>query len=144
MKENVTNPSDFDGSRLEWLENLTADEGRELGIVPNKSGVKDLRVGMQEGYYKLVDFLADSVVARIEQGQPRSDAVFEEVDSSQLVIYYNNQLPVIMNSNVDPDDTEFRIFLEEDDPTFKEVQQAAAFCVLRRDVNNRVNEILEE
>jgi len=92
-------------------------------------------------YRDTVESLAEHAINQHNEGQPLADAVFEQVDSSQLVIYSSNHTDVLDLSDEGPQ--EWNHFVSDGD-SWREVLQAMAFDALRNDVWAAVNELQEE
>jgi hypothetical protein len=93
-------------------------------------------------YRDRVKTMAEMAVKHSEEyDQELADAVFEEVDSSQLVIYNSYHTDVLDHSDEGPQ--EWNHFVSDGD-TWREVIQAMAFDALRNDVWAAVNDLQQE
>lgn len=93
-------------------------------------------------YRDKVETLAQNAIDATEEfDQPLGDAVFENVDSSELVIYNHYHTDVLDLSDEGPQ--EWGAFVSDGD-SWREVLQAMAFSALESDVWARVNELQQE
>jgi hypothetical protein len=93
-------------------------------------------------YRDRVTLMAEMAVEHSEErDQELAEAVFEEVDSSQLVIYTSHHTDVLDHSDEGPQ--EWNHFVSDGD-SWRDVLQAMAFDALRNDVWAAVNELRQE
>jgi len=93
-------------------------------------------------YDQHVTDMAQFALNRVDEyDQELADAVFEEVDSSQYVIYTSYHTDVLDHSDEGPQ--EWKHFVSDGD-SWREVLQAMAFDALRSDVWAEVNRLQNE
>lgn len=87
----------------------------------------------QRGYDERIDTMADVIEERLEDDPVReaSDMVFEEIDSSQLVIYNRYHLPALHYSENGPQEWHHMV---DDSSSTHEVLQAMLYSAMEADL----------
>ena len=90
-------------------------------------------------YYDYVNFTVECIINEYQEypDSEITDLVFESVDSSDIIIYYNYNMDILQNSNELP--TEWKHMVDKSD-SWQKVIQVMAFDVFRQDVWNKLNE----
>jgi len=106
-------------------------------------GVKTMTetdISTKEKYYNYVNSTVESIIEEYENEYPLSEAVFDSVDSSNIVMYYSYNMDILQNSDNEPQ--EWKHFVSDND-YYKEVIQAMAFTVFRQDVWDKLHDSQE-
>jgi hypothetical protein len=94
----------------------------------------------EKEYWSDVEAIAESVIQREHEGEDRYDALHEEVDGSQWIIYYYRAGKCLQFSS-----NEDAIFDDMGDEAFKgcasmgEIHTRAAYYAMRRDVEEYID-----
>ena len=92
-------------------------------------------------YRDVIETMADAIEHAIEEYpedyDDLSELVFEEVDSSQYIIYTHHNLDVLKHADTQPDEWKH---LVEDGAGYQEVLQAMAFEAMRYDLYDELND----
>jgi len=87
----------------------------------------------REAYYQHVEVCVDVIqdVLRDDPGAEISELVWEQVDSSEYIIYYDKNLKVLRYSTNEPGEWKH---LVSDSDSWREVIQALAYATMEQDL----------
>jgi len=87
----------------------------------------------REEYFEHVEFCVDVIEERLEEDPQAeiSELIWEELDSSQYLIYYGYNLHVLNHSNNEPGEWKH---LVSDSDGFREVIHALAYATMEQDL----------
>lgn len=96
----------------------------------------------KENYWKHIKSLAETSVEWAEDEDDLHDSVWEAIDGSEYVIYTSKNLDALKKSRSDPGELTRSAIMENED--WRDVLQAMAFDVMRKDVMEEVERIKED
>lgn len=89
----------------------------------------------REKYYEHIDTICDVVENRANERDQIAELVWNEVDSSEYIIYYSKNLDVLQISDNEPEEFQHLI---DDDSSWREVIQMMAYKVMEQDVYDQL------
>lgn len=88
-------------------------------------------------YQRRLDVMADIIEDRYEEEEDLHDVIFEEVDSSSMVLYTSEALDVLRVSDSQPQEWKHMV---GDDASWQEAIQTMAFTALRADLSEKLRQ----
>lgn len=93
----------------------------------------------QQEYYESVNFAVDEIEERLSEDPDAeiSELVWQEIDSSEYIMYYSKNLKVLNHSTSEPGEWKH---LVADDDGYREVLQAMAYKTMEQDIWDEIRE----
>lgn len=103
---------------------------------PTNNPNEDNRTEYQK-YYDAVETCVDVIENRLEEGGELSELVWQELDSSEYIMYYSKNMVVLQESTNDPGEWKH---LVSDSDSWQDVIQALAYSTMEQDLWDEIRD----